>query len=90
MASSRISSKLDRTICPPLAVYALWNATQAESPCASRRFHGNGMTNIGWKAMDLSNGQQVVVIGEKSIEDEEVSLVDGVLEGALGALGDDS
>ncbi|GJR56333.1 hypothetical protein Tco_1406854 [Tanacetum coccineum] len=30
--------------------------------------------------------QQLVV---KSIEDEEVSLVDGVLEGALGALGDE-
>ncbi|GJT10871.1 hypothetical protein Tco_0857913 [Tanacetum coccineum] len=27
---------------------------------------------------------------DKSIEDEEVSLVDGVLEGALGALGDDA
>ncbi|GJW84830.1 hypothetical protein Tco_0157975 [Tanacetum coccineum] len=39
--------------------------------------------------------QQLVVkvmeyqIGERSIEDEEVSLVDGVLEGALGALGDE-
>ncbi|GJW55968.1 hypothetical protein Tco_0102699 [Tanacetum coccineum] len=30
--------------------------------------------------------QQLVV---KSIEDEEVSLVDGVLKGALGALGDE-
>ncbi|GJY42528.1 hypothetical protein Tco_0429798 [Tanacetum coccineum] len=32
---------------------------------------------------------QFEVIQSESIEDEEVSLVDGVLEGALGALGDE-
>ncbi|GKE11695.1 hypothetical protein Tco_1415246, partial [Tanacetum coccineum] len=30
------------------------------------------------------------VIGERSMEDEEVPLVDGVFEGALGALRDES
>ncbi|GJT44676.1 hypothetical protein Tco_0953391 [Tanacetum coccineum] len=37
----------------------------------------------------VSNWTSRGVFGEKSIEDEEVSLVDGVLEGALGALGDE-
>ncbi|GJT21581.1 hypothetical protein Tco_0891518 [Tanacetum coccineum] len=39
---------------------------------------------------EVSNWTSSGVIGERSIEDEEVSLIDGVLEGALGALGDDS
>ncbi|GJR99050.1 hypothetical protein Tco_0315559 [Tanacetum coccineum] len=37
---------------------------------------------------DEENDEKAALI--ESIEDEEVSLVDGVLEGALGALGDDS
>ncbi|GKF25707.1 hypothetical protein Tco_0081601 [Tanacetum coccineum] len=32
----------------------------------------------------------IVAIGLESIEEDEVSLADGVLEGAFGALGDDS
>ncbi|GKF59235.1 hypothetical protein Tco_0176021, partial [Tanacetum coccineum] len=40
------------------------------------------------KGDGVSNWTSSGVIGERSlIEDEEVSLVDGVLEGALGALG---
>ncbi|GKE54923.1 hypothetical protein Tco_1490079, partial [Tanacetum coccineum] len=38
----------------------------------------------------VSNWTSSGVIGERSIEDEKVSLVDGVLKGALGALGDHS
>ncbi|GJV71782.1 retrovirus-related pol polyprotein from transposon TNT 1-94 [Tanacetum coccineum] len=38
----------------------------------------------------VSNWTSSGVIGEMSIEDEEVSLVDGVLEGALGALCDEN
>ncbi|GKB59761.1 hypothetical protein Tco_0915947, partial [Tanacetum coccineum] len=37
----------------------------------------------------VSNWTSSGVIGERLIKDEEVSLVDGVLEGALGALGDE-
>ncbi|GJX46044.1 hypothetical protein Tco_0271234 [Tanacetum coccineum] len=44
----------------------------------------------GGEGDGVSNWTSSGVIGERSIEDEEVSLVDGVLEGALGALGDDS
>ncbi|GJZ98877.1 hypothetical protein Tco_0671330 [Tanacetum coccineum] len=43
----------------------------------------NGMTNN-------RRGSGETLRGGDSIEDEEVSLVDGVLEGALGALGDES
>ncbi|GJT21255.1 hypothetical protein Tco_0891192 [Tanacetum coccineum] len=50
----------------------------------------NGMTKIGGEGDRVSNWTSSRVIGEMSIEDEEVSLVDGVLEGALGALGDES
>ncbi|GKF29580.1 hypothetical protein Tco_0095922, partial [Tanacetum coccineum] len=38
------------------------------------------------KGDGVSNWTSSGVIGERSIEDEEVSLIDGVLEGALGAL----
>ncbi|GJU27712.1 hypothetical protein Tco_1166333 [Tanacetum coccineum] len=38
------------------------------------------------KGDGVSNWTSSGVIGERSIEDEEVSLVDGVLKGALGAL----
>ncbi|GJS06373.1 hypothetical protein Tco_0363169 [Tanacetum coccineum] len=43
--------------------------------------------NVGGEGDGVSNLTSSGVIGERSIEDEEVSLVDGVLEGALGALG---
>ncbi|GJS17624.1 hypothetical protein Tco_0412096 [Tanacetum coccineum] len=49
-----------------------------------------GWPTIGSEGDRVSNWTSSGVIGERSIEDEEVSLVDGVLEGALGAIGDDS
>ncbi|GJU81664.1 ribonuclease H-like domain-containing protein [Tanacetum coccineum] len=50
---------------------------------------------ILWEAAGdkVGNGERerrCLDVLEESIEDEEVSLVDGVLEGALGALGDES
>ncbi|GJV53699.1 hypothetical protein Tco_1449440 [Tanacetum coccineum] len=45
------------------------------------------MSAKGGEGDGVSNWTSSGVIGERSIEDEEVSLVDGVLEGALGALG---
>ncbi|GKE55656.1 hypothetical protein Tco_1494841 [Tanacetum coccineum] len=48
-----------------------------------------GWPTIGGKGDGVLNWTSSGVIGERSIEDEEVSLVDGVLEGALGALGDE-
>ncbi|GKE40428.1 hypothetical protein Tco_1463833 [Tanacetum coccineum] len=45
-----------------------------------------GWPTIGSEGDGESNWTSSGVIGERSIEDEEVSLVDGVLEGALGAL----
>ncbi|GJT11450.1 retrovirus-related pol polyprotein from transposon TNT 1-94 [Tanacetum coccineum] len=44
---------------------------------------------IGGEGDGVSNWTSSRVFGERSIKDEEVSLVDGVLEGALGALGDE-
>ncbi|GKA16948.1 hypothetical protein Tco_0696785 [Tanacetum coccineum] len=49
---------------------------------ACKRFGGVGDEVLNW----TSSG----VIGERSMKDEEVPLVDGVFEGALGALGDES
>ncbi|GKF16711.1 hypothetical protein Tco_0061629, partial [Tanacetum coccineum] len=46
-----------------------------------------GWPTIGGEGDGVSNWTSSGVIGERSIEDEKVSLVDGVLEGALGALG---
>ncbi|GJT04745.1 putative reverse transcriptase domain-containing protein [Tanacetum coccineum] len=46
-------------------------------------------SSFGGEGDGVSNSTSSRVIGERSIEDEEVSLVDGVLEGALGALGDE-
>ncbi|GKE82480.1 hypothetical protein Tco_1552480 [Tanacetum coccineum] len=44
-----------------------------------------GWLTIGGKGDEVSNWTS-----SESIEDKEISLVDGVLEGVLGALGDDS
>ncbi|GJW47667.1 hypothetical protein Tco_0079313 [Tanacetum coccineum] len=56
-----------------------------ELPCASSKFQGIGCSMIG----DEVGGGGETLRGGDSIEDEEVSLVVGVLEGALGALGDE-
>ncbi|GJX46987.1 putative reverse transcriptase domain-containing protein [Tanacetum coccineum] len=49
--------------------------------------HGMDGPTIGGEGDGVSNWTSSGVIGKRSIEDKEVSLVDGVLEGALGALG---
>ncbi|GJV51161.1 hypothetical protein Tco_1446902 [Tanacetum coccineum] len=52
-----------------------------EVTCASSKFQGIGSSNEGGKVMEYQIG---------NIKwDKEVSLVDGVLEGALGAIGDE-
>ncbi|GJR75648.1 hypothetical protein Tco_0088013 [Tanacetum coccineum] len=61
----------------------LWIQQRHELPCASRKFQGIRCAMIGGEGDGVSNWTS-----SGSIEDEEVSLVDGVLEGALGALGD--
>ncbi|GKE75125.1 hypothetical protein Tco_1537166 [Tanacetum coccineum] len=61
-----------------------------ESPCASRRFQGIGLPKIGGEGDGVLNWTSSGVIGKRSVEDEEVPLVDGLFEGALGALGDES
>ncbi|GJX26812.1 hypothetical protein Tco_0233108 [Tanacetum coccineum] len=62
----------------------LWIQQRPELPCASSKFQGIGCSMIGDKGDGVSNWTT-----SGSIENEEVSLVDGVLEGALGALGDE-
>ncbi|GKC98253.1 hypothetical protein Tco_1168528 [Tanacetum coccineum] len=57
----------------------LWIKQRHELSCASRKFQGIGCAMIGGKGDGVSNWTS----------NEEVSLVDGVLEGALGALGDE-
>ncbi|GJV84952.1 hypothetical protein Tco_1524850 [Tanacetum coccineum] len=52
-------------------------------------FTGPFLAVLGDEGDGVSNWTSSGVIGERSIEDEEVSLVYGVLEGALGALGDE-
>ncbi|GJQ88871.1 hypothetical protein Tco_0000010 [Tanacetum coccineum] len=46
---------------------------------------GSRLGSLGLRSLD----RVMVVDGDESIKDEEVSLVDGVLEGTLGALGDE-
>ncbi|GJY23663.1 hypothetical protein Tco_0397321 [Tanacetum coccineum] len=65
----------------------LWIQQRHESPCASSKFQGIRCPMIGGEGDGVSNWTSSGVIGERSIEDEEMSLVDDVLEGALGALG---
>ncbi|GJX75197.1 hypothetical protein Tco_0313792 [Tanacetum coccineum] len=67
----------------------LWIQQRHELPCASSKFQGIGCSMIGGEGDGVSNWTLSDVIGKRSIKDEEVSLVDGVLEGALGALGDE-
>ncbi|GJV27051.1 hypothetical protein Tco_1383499 [Tanacetum coccineum] len=67
----------------------LWIQQRHELPCASRKFQGIGCAMIGGEGDGVSSWTSSGVFGERSIEDEEVSLVDGVFEGALGALGDE-
>ncbi|GJX34417.1 hypothetical protein Tco_0245974 [Tanacetum coccineum] len=55
--------------------------------CYKGNFQGIGCAMIGGEGDGVSNWTSSGLIGERSIEDEKVSLVDGVLEGALGALG---
>ncbi|GJS05006.1 hypothetical protein Tco_0321514 [Tanacetum coccineum] len=64
----------------------LWIQQRHALPCASSKFQRIGCSMIG---DGVSNWTSSGIIKERSIEDEEVSLVDGVLEGALGALGDE-
>ncbi|GJV73429.1 hypothetical protein Tco_1493424 [Tanacetum coccineum] len=64
----------------------LWIQQRHELPCASRKFQGIGCAMIGGEGDGVSNWTSSGVFCERSIEDEEVSLVDGVLDGALGAL----
>ncbi|GKB03437.1 hypothetical protein Tco_0831580 [Tanacetum coccineum] len=47
---------------------------------------GHQVGKVGSSNFGESDVDEVSNLGMKSIEDEEVSLVDGVLEGALGAL----
>ncbi|GJV94301.1 hypothetical protein Tco_1545878 [Tanacetum coccineum] len=68
----------------------LWIQQRHELLCASRKFQGIGCAMIGGKGDGVSNWTSSGVFGERSIEDKKVSLVDGILEGALGALGDES
>ncbi|GKC64960.1 hypothetical protein Tco_1097558 [Tanacetum coccineum] len=67
----------------------LWIQQRHELPCASRKLQGIGCAIIGGEGDGVSNWTSSGVFCERSIEEEEVSLVDGVLDGALGALGDE-
>ncbi|GJR91294.1 hypothetical protein Tco_0215305 [Tanacetum coccineum] len=59
----------------------LWIQQRHELPCASRKFQGIRCAMIGG---EVRGGGETLGGGDV---DKEVSLVDGVLEGALGALG---
>ncbi|GKE85737.1 hypothetical protein Tco_1559479 [Tanacetum coccineum] len=58
----------------------LWIQQRHESPCASSKFQGIGCPMIGG---EVGGGGET--LGGEGV-DEEVSLVNGVLEGALGAI----
>ncbi|GKB88386.1 hypothetical protein Tco_0960658 [Tanacetum coccineum] len=82
----------------------LWIQHKHESPCASSRFHGMGWDDqrevmvvmrggeIGEFKKELVDGgvEEVGDLSFESMEDEEVSLVDGIFEGAFGALDDET
>ncbi|GJY16044.1 hypothetical protein Tco_0386466 [Tanacetum coccineum] len=53
-----------------------------ESPCASSKFQGMGCPMMGGESDD-----ELKVEVTMSMDEDDVSFVDGVLEGALGALG---
>ncbi|GJT73247.1 hypothetical protein Tco_1032533 [Tanacetum coccineum] len=61
----------------------LWLQQRHELPCALSKFQGIGCSMIGG---EVGCGGETLGGGDV---DEEVSLVDGGLEGALGALGDE-
>ncbi|GJX34325.1 hypothetical protein Tco_0245882 [Tanacetum coccineum] len=61
----------------------LWIQQRHELPCASSKFQGIGCSMIGG---EVGCGGETLGGGDV---DEEVSLVDGDLEGVLGELGDE-
>ncbi|GKB83559.1 hypothetical protein Tco_0950454 [Tanacetum coccineum] len=61
------------------------NTTQACCSMCFKKVPRNGMTKDRWR-----RGGGGTLGGGDSLEDEEVTLVDGVFEGALGALGYES
>ncbi|GKF63249.1 hypothetical protein Tco_0186697 [Tanacetum coccineum] len=72
----------------------LWIQQRHELPCALRKFQRMRCAMIGGEGDGVSNWTSSGVVEEEmlgmlSIEDEKVSFVNGVLEGALGALGDE-
>ncbi|GJR27795.1 hypothetical protein Tco_1104027 [Tanacetum coccineum] len=62
----------------------LWIQQRHELPCALRKFQGIGCAMIGG---EVGSGGEY--LKRRKMLMEEVSFVDGVLEGALGALGDE-
>ncbi|GJW91108.1 hypothetical protein Tco_0168661 [Tanacetum coccineum] len=68
----------------------LWTQQRHESPCASSKFQGMGCPMMGGDEViyPLVEGddKRVSDFGVLSMDEDDVSFVDGVLEGALGAL----
>ncbi|GJU49979.1 hypothetical protein Tco_1219534 [Tanacetum coccineum] len=75
---------MGRNLIPPPIVISIQGLVISEPELEILFMNGN--TNIGGEGDGVSNWTSSGVIDERSIEDEEVSLVDGILEGALGAL----
>ncbi|GJZ98794.1 hypothetical protein Tco_0671247 [Tanacetum coccineum] len=65
----------------------LWIQQRHELPCALSKFQGIGCSMIGGEGDELDVVEKP--LEDEMLVDEEVSLVDGVLDGALGALGDE-
>nr|GEY38306.1 hypothetical protein [Tanacetum cinerariifolium] len=80
----------------------LWTQQRHESPCALIKFQGLGCPMMGGESDGGGNNgefkhlliegddKRVGDFGMYSMDKDDVSFVDGVLEGALGALGDET
>nr|GEU43983.1 hypothetical protein [Tanacetum cinerariifolium] len=84
-AGPHVNPNLQSIFCIPddegssAFAFSLLNVVYCEVP-------RNGMTKDSGEGDGVSNWTSSGVIGKMSMEEEEVSLVDGVFEGALGAL----
>ncbi|GJX87001.1 hypothetical protein Tco_0337775 [Tanacetum coccineum] len=70
----------------------LWTQQRHESPCALSKFQGMGCPMMGGESDGelLWTSSGVMGESERSMDEDDVSFVDGVLECALGALGDET
>ncbi|GJR25444.1 hypothetical protein Tco_1101676 [Tanacetum coccineum] len=92
LASSilNVEAGIEAVATLPLVTSFVFATSEHESGALADSITELNLRTIGGEDNGVLNWTSSGVIGERSMEDEEVPLVDGVFEGAFGALGDES